>query len=332
VDAGNVIVRGGTAAGTNSTGGDIEIYGGVGTTGDGDLRLGGYDNAGTDVPLGGDVRILKGFTIAETASAPYTTAAGRGQLWPRTSDGALMWTDSSDVDHDLTTGGSGTMAIEDEGTPVTGGPHDTMNFVGSGVTAADAGGGEVTITIAAGSAPIDTVFGRTGTVVAVAGDYTASEVTNVPAGDIAATTVQAAIDELDTDKAAVGHTQVYTTVDGVPTDTFLGRDSAGTGATEAMNLTVARTLLNVEDGSVAAGTSGDAYATSHETDSTAHTAADLVNVPAGDIVATTVQAAINELDTDKSATTHTHTLIDVTDAGTAAAENVGTTIRTRSLT
>lgn len=42
--------------------------------------------------------------------------------------------------------------------------------------------------------------GRTGLVVSANGDYTASEVTNVPAGNIAAVTVQAAIDELDAEK------------------------------------------------------------------------------------------------------------------------------------
>jgi len=47
---------------------------------------------------------------------------------------------------------------------------------------------------------VDTVFGRIGNVVATNGDYTASEVTNVPAGSIIATNVQAAIDELETEK------------------------------------------------------------------------------------------------------------------------------------
>jgi hypothetical protein len=42
---------------------------------------------------------------------------------------------------------------------------------------------------------------RTGTVVPVAGDYTATQVTNTPAGNIAAVTVQAAINELDAEKA-----------------------------------------------------------------------------------------------------------------------------------
>jgi hypothetical protein len=47
---------------------------------------------------------------------------------------------------------------------------------------------------------VNSVFGRVGAVVAVAGDYTAAQVTNTPSGDIAATTVQAAIDELDAEK------------------------------------------------------------------------------------------------------------------------------------
>jgi len=46
---------------------------------------------------------------------------------------------------------------------------------------------------------VSSVFGRTGAVTAQNGDYTASQVTNVPAGSIAAVTVQAAINELDGD-------------------------------------------------------------------------------------------------------------------------------------
>ena len=53
---------------------------------------------------------------------------------------------------------------------------------------------------------VGTVFGRTGAVVAAAGDYTASQVTNTPAGGIAAITVQAALNELDTDKQATDAT------------------------------------------------------------------------------------------------------------------------------
>lgn len=67
--------------------------------------------------------------------------------------------------------------------------------------------------------PVDTVFGRTGAVVATNGDYTAAQVTNTPAGTIAAVTVQAAIDELDTDKLDKALTTgfVYFGVAGVAT-------------------------------------------------------------------------------------------------------------------
>lgn len=58
------------------------------------------------------------------------------------------------------------------------------------------------------SGAVSSVFGRTGNVSAQSGDYTASQITNVPAGGIAATTVQAAIDELDLEKAAAVHTHV----------------------------------------------------------------------------------------------------------------------------
>lgn len=47
---------------------------------------------------------------------------------------------------------------------------------------------------------IFSVFGRTGVILAQAGDYTAALVTNVPAGSVSATDVQAAIDELGTEK------------------------------------------------------------------------------------------------------------------------------------
>lgn len=55
---------------------------------------------------------------------------------------------------------------------------------------------------------VASVFSRTGIVTAQNGDYTASQVTNVPAGSIGAVTVQAALNELDTEKSAVGHTHL----------------------------------------------------------------------------------------------------------------------------
>ncbi len=55
----------------------------------------------------------------------------------------------------------------------------------------------------AGSSGVASFNTRTGIVVSANGDYTASQITNVPAGNIAATDVQGAINELDTEKQAV---------------------------------------------------------------------------------------------------------------------------------
>ncbi len=47
---------------------------------------------------------------------------------------------------------------------------------------------------------VQSVFGRSGTVTSQNGDYTASQITNVPAGNVASTTVQGALNELDSEK------------------------------------------------------------------------------------------------------------------------------------
>lgn len=53
-----------------------------------------------------------------------------------------------------------------------------------------------------GGGAVDSFNGRTGVVVSQLGDYSAGIVSNTPAGDISATDVQAAINELDTEKQA----------------------------------------------------------------------------------------------------------------------------------
>lgn len=65
---------------------------------------------------------------------------------------------------------------------------------------------------------VDSVFGRTGAVTAATSDYDAVQVDFTPAGTIAATNVQAAIEELDTEKSATGHTHSYQPLDAGLTD------------------------------------------------------------------------------------------------------------------
>jgi len=113
--------------------------------------------------------------------------------------------------------------------------------------------------VGGGGGAVDSVFGRTGAVVAVVGDYTASEVTNVPAGNIAAVTVQAAIDELDADKQPldadltalaglaatdgnfiVGNGATWVAENGATARASLGVDAAGTD--NSTNVTLAGSL------------------------------------------------------------------------------------------
>lgn len=90
--------------------------------------------------------------------------------------------------------------------------------------------------------------------------HAASAITNTPAGNIAGTTVQAAINELDSEKAATGSVT-----------------------------TVASDLSN------------------HLSDtSDAHDASAISTVAAGNLASTDVQAALNELDSEKAATGHDH--------------------------
>jgi len=125
---------------------------------------------------------------------------------------------------------------------------------------------------------VASVHGRTGAVVGANDDYTAAQVTNTPAGAIAAVTVQAAIDELDSEKAASSHTHTLANVtdsgalaaldtvgaaqidaDAVTAaklanmaqNTIKGRITASTGDPEDLSAAQVRTIINVADGAQA---------------------------------------------------------------------------------
>lgn len=205
--------------------------------------------------------------------------------------------------------------------------------------------------------------------------HDASAISNVPAGSIAATTIQAAIDELDTEKAASSHTHTLADVTDsgalaalatvgtaeidnnavtlakladIATDSFIGRDTAATGDPEVLSSATARSILNVEDGAtadqtgaeiksayegeantnaftdaeqtklagIATGATDDTTVDAHIADAVAaHAGTAISNAPAGSISATTVQAAIDELDGEKAAASITLTAGDALSGG-----------------
>lgn len=191
---------------------------------------------------------------------------------------------------------------------------------------------------------VTSVYGRTGDVVAVSGDYDASEVTNTPAGGIVATNVQAAINELDGDKLDTSHQGAGGAVHAVATTLAAGfmsptdkskLDGVATGATAVALATATPQPVGTPNPGSASDASKSDHVHAHgnqgggtehlaatilaagfmsaadkiksdglATVATSALASDLTNVPAGGISATNVQAAINELDSEKVPSSH----------------------------
>lgn len=158
----------------------------------------------------------------------------------------------------------------DNGDVYVASPGGTVNFGAGNITFASGDWVIYNGTIwqkSINSNAVASVFSRTGVVTAQSGDYNASQVTNTPAGTIAAVTVQAAINELDGDVVA-----------------------AQADATQAL----------------ADAAAAQADIDNHIADATAaHAASAVSNTPSGNLAATDVQAALNELqsDVDSRATT-----------------------------
>lgn len=132
--------------------------------------------------------------------------------------------------------------------------------------------------------------------------HDASAISNVPSGNLAATDVQAALNELQGDIDSISGNAVE-----VAQDALAASFAAGTqdGVTLTYNDGANKfDLANTDKGSTAVAT--------HEADTTAHPASSIVNTPSGNLAATEVQAALNELQSDidtratsSALTTHT---------------------------
>jgi hypothetical protein len=132
---------------------------------------------------------------------------------------------------------------------------------------------------------------------------TASSTAFTPAGGVQATTVQGAIQELDSEKSNVGHTHAPQT-------------AATTAFTPSVNISANSVQAAIEEvyAEKASATHG-------------HAASEVTFSAVGGIAATDVQAAIAELDSEKSNVGHTHAAQSATDtpftaSGSIAASNV----------
>jgi hypothetical protein len=113
------------------------------------------------------------------------------------------------------------------------------------------------------------------------GAHAASAISSAAYGNIGATTVQAAIEELDAEKAQ------YTLLASTGGSALIGHLPAGN-----ISSTTVKNAINELD--------SEKLSTSHTSSAGAHTAANITSSPYGNIGATTVQAAIQELDSEKA--------------------------------
>lgn len=87
--------------------------------------------------------------------------ANAGAVGPTGFTGSIGFTGSQgDIGFTGSAGAGGSVAVEDEGTEVVS-SASRINFVGSGVSVADAGSGEVTVTIAGSSGSVEDEYSRT---------------------------------------------------------------------------------------------------------------------------------------------------------------------------
>lgn len=145
-------------------------------------------------------------------------------------------------------------------------------------------------------------------------DQTAAEVPFTPAGDLSSMDVQAALEELDTEKSSGGHTHTQSDITDLNhTDSDAIHQSVSgeiAGLTQKVS-PVAGDYLVVEDSENANAKRYVLISDLPGTDD--QVAAEVPFTPAGDLAATDVQAGLEELDTEKASVSHTHTEADITD-------------------
>jgi hypothetical protein len=178
-------------------------------------------------------------------------ASGGTSLPNGGADGQVLTKQSStDGDADWETLPSTGHVVEDEGTPLT--QRANMNFTGAGVSVADTGGKTV-VTIPGGGGG--------------GGASAAVDLTVTPAGGISATNAQAALEELDTEKATVTNLNAHVNDTSAAHAASAISYGGGTGMS-ATDVEAALDELATEKAN-AADVATDAELTTHTADETA---------------------------------------------------------------
>lgn len=132
--------------------------------------------------------------------------------------------------------------------------------------------------------------------------HAASAISNTPSGNLSATTVQAALNELQSDINAIsgGAATVQTNLDNHINDTSDAHDASAISNVPSGNLaaTDVQTALNELQSDIDTRATATALNDHINDSSDAHDASAISNIPSGNLAATDVQGALNELQSD----------------------------------
>ncbi len=129
-----------------------------------------------------------------------------------------------------------------------------INDGSSGEVLSTDGNGVLSWIAPSGGGAITSIFGRTGTVVSVSGDYTAGQITSTAVGSLTAVNVQAAIAELESNKISTGSSVISSSMiaSSAVTSSHIN-DGTITGSDLAANTVLDGNLTNVSINKLVSG-------------------------------------------------------------------------------
>ena len=199
---------------------------------------------------------------------------------------------------------SGTYSGNSSGTN-TGDQNNFNTIAVSGQTSVVADATSDTLTLVAGTNVVITTNAATDAITVSVPNQIAANVTNTPSGNLAATTVQAALNELQTDVDTRATSVQLTAHTGAAAAAHAATAITNTASGNLTSLTVQASLvelqLDIDTRALNSGlTTANTNHTNHLNDTAdAHDASAISYLGSTNLVATNVEAALDELDTEK---------------------------------